>query len=138
VDENGILLLGGGISIGTGLILLAVGAIPVIVTLHFLRTAVETTGTIVELRVAPGDGIAFQAVVDFKTHEGETIRWTQFGWRSRFPGNVGEEIPMKYNPQNPHRARTADAVFMWVFGGILSSMGLLLCGIGVWLILNMQ
>lgn len=45
---------------------------------------------------------------------------------------------MKYNPQNPDRARTADAVAMWVFGGILSSMGLLLGGIGLWLILNMK
>lgn len=107
-------------------------------TLRFLRTAVDTTGNIVDLRVAPGDSPAFQAVVDFKTHEGKTIRWTQFGWRSRFPGNVGDEIPMKYNPQNQDRARTADAVAMWVFGGIVSSMGLLLGGIGLWLILNMQ
>lgn len=59
MDENGMLLLGGGISLGVGPMLLAVGAIPVMVTLRFLRTAVDTTGTIVDLRVAPGDSPAF-------------------------------------------------------------------------------
>jgi hypothetical protein len=148
MNEKGILVLGAlnvngpadvaaaGITFGVALILLAIGTIPVMRTLLFLRTAEETTGTIVELREGQGEGPIFQAVVEFKTHEGQTIRWTQPGWRSRFPGNVGDEIRMKYNPQNPNRARTADMHSTWVFGVVFSSFGLLLGAIGLWRILD--
>jgi hypothetical protein len=135
MDENGAALLFGVLTLTAGLIPLAIGIILVMRNLSFLRTAVETTGTIVELRVSP-DGEAFQPVVEFKTHEGQTIRWTQFGWRSPPPGNVGDEIPMKYNAQNPNRARIAKVSQMWLVGGMLSLMGLVVGAFGLWAILT--
>ena len=118
-----------------GLILLAIGVFLVMRTCRFLRTAVETTSTIVELRVGP-DINMYQAVVEFKTHEGQTIRWSQNGFHKPALGDVGDEIPMKYNPKNPNQARIARFVSMWFVGGILSILGLACGGIGLLFILD--
>lgn len=139
MDEKAILLLCGVICLVVGLILLAIGTIPVVRTLLFLRTAIEAPGTIVDLRVETGgESTQYQAAYEFKTHEGETIRWRQFGWRSTFPGNVGDEVTMKYNPKNPKRARTANARDMWLFGASIGISGLIVTGFGLWLLILME
>jgi hypothetical protein len=125
------MVLGGGIFLVVGLIMLALGLFLLVRTLRFLRTAVETTGTIVDFR---GSGDEFQRVVEFKTHEGKTIRWTERS-ASGQQGHVGDEIPMKYNPEKPNQARISRTSDLWLGSGALSLSGLGFAGVGLVLVI---
>jgi len=52
------------------------------------------------------------------------------------PGDVGDEIPMRYNPRNPNEAMIARALLMWYLAGTFSVVGLVIGGIGLLVLLT--
>jgi len=124
------MVLGGGVFLALGLIMLAFGLLLVMRTLRSLRSAVTITGTIVDFRGSED----IQRVVEFKTHEGNTVRWTETGG-SRQQGRVGNDIPMKYNPAKPNQARIARTSDLSLGGSALSISGLGFAGLGLVLVI---
>lgn len=95
------------------------------------------TGVIVD-RLESSDseaGTLYQVVVEFQTREGQTVRWTDSIASNPAAGDVGDQIPMKYNPDDPNEARIARAFRMWFATVFLSGMGLIFGGVGAVLLI---
>jgi hypothetical protein len=133
VDEGGTLLLVGLIFLGIGAIQLGLGVFFFVRTRRFLRTAVEATGTIVELLESSGSegGTVYQAVVEFQTADGRSIRWQEAMASNPPAGQQGDQLLMKYDPVNPQRARIAKATRLWFLPGLFGLLGLLFFALGV-------
>jgi hypothetical protein len=133
MDEGGTLLLVGLIFLGIGAIQLGLGIFFFVRTRRFLRTAVEATGTIVELLESSGSegGTVYQAVVEFQTAEGRSIRWQETMASNPPAGQQGDQLLMKYDPVNPQRARIARATRLWFLPGLFGLLGLLFFALGV-------
>jgi hypothetical protein len=133
MDEGGTLLLVGLIFLGVGAIQLGLGIFFFVRTRRFLRTAVEATGTIVELLESSGSegGTVYQAVVEFQTADGRSIRWQEAMASNPPAGQQGDQLLMKYDPVNPQRARIARATRLWFLPGLFGLLGLLFFAIGV-------
>jgi hypothetical protein len=131
-DTGGTLLLIGVIFLAVGAIQLGLGIFFFARTRRFLRTAVETTGTIVDLvesRSSEG-GTTYKAVVQFQTADGRSITWTETMASNPPAGQIGEQTPIKYDPANPNKARIAKRFRLWFLSGLLGLLGLLFLGIG--------
>ena len=131
-DTGGTLLLVGLIFLAVGAVQLGLGIFFYVRTRRFLRTAVETTGTIVDLiesRSSEG-GTTFQAVVEFQTADGRSIRWQESMASNPPAGQPGEQIPVKYDPANPDKARIAKTFRLWFLSGLLVLLGLVFLAIG--------
>ena len=102
-------------------------------TRRFLRTAVEATGTILELVESSGSegGTTYSAVVEFQAADGRTIRWEESMASNPPVGRKGDRLLMKYDRANPQRARIAKATRMWFLPVLLGSLGALFFGVGV-------
>lgn len=133
MNEGGTLLLVGLIFLGVGAIQLGLGIFFFVRTRRFLRTAVEATGTIVELIESSGSegGTVYQAVVEFQTADGRSIRWQETMASNPPAGQQGDQLLMKYDPARPQRARIAKATRLWFLPGLFGLLGLLFFGIGV-------
>jgi Protein of unknown function (DUF3592) len=122
-----------------GLIFLGVGAVQVALagffiarTRRFLRTAIDASGTIVELlesRSSEG-GPSYQAVVEFPTGDGTLIRWTETMASNPPAGQPGEQLPMKYDPADPRNARISRPFRLWFLSGLFGLLGLVFVVIG--------
>jgi Protein of unknown function (DUF3592) len=136
-DGSGTLLLVGAIFLVIGVVLFAIGGFLWMRTRRFLETAVDTTGVIVDLLESSGSdgGTVYQAVVEFQTREGQTVRWTESMASSPAAGDVGDQLPMKYNPDDPNEARIARAFRMWFVTMLLSGMGLMFGATGLVLVI---
>lgn len=132
-DSGGTLLLVGVIFLGVAAVMLGLGIFFFVRTRRFLRTAVEATGTIIELRESSGSegGTVYSAVVDFQTADGRSIRWEESMASNPPAGQPGEQLVMKYDPANPQRARIAKATRMWFMPVLFGGLGVLFLGLGV-------
>src|SRR5262249_62185567 len=94
-------------------------------TRQFLRTALEATGTIFELRESSGSegGTVYSAVVEFQTADARSIRWEGSMARNPPAGQPGEQLVMKYDPANPNKGRTAKATRMWFTPVLIRGLG---------------
>jgi len=133
MDDSSALLLVGVIFIAIGAIFIGLGIFFFIRTRRFLRTAVEVTGTIVELRESSGSegGTVYSAVVEFQTADARSIRWEESMASNPPAGQPGEQLVMKYDPANPNKARIAKATRMWFTPMLFGGLGLLFFVIGV-------
>jgi hypothetical protein len=134
VDDTGrTLVLIGVIFLAVGAIQLGLGVFFLVRTRRFLRTAVDTTGTIVDLVESSGSegGTAYSAVVEFGAADGRTIRWKESMSSNPSVGRKGDQLPMKYDPADPNNARVAKATRMWFMPGLFGGLGLLFLGLGV-------
>jgi hypothetical protein len=129
----GPLLLVALIFLAVGAVQLGLGVFFFVRTRRFLRRAVETTGTIVDLIESSGSegGTVYQAVVEFQTADGRAIRWQESMASNPPAGQPGEQIPIKYDPANPNKARIAKTFRLWFLSGLLGLLGLLFLGLGV-------
>jgi Protein of unknown function (DUF3592) len=129
----GPLLLVALIFLAVGAVQLGLGIFFFVRTRRFLRRAVETTGTIVDLIESSGSegGTVYQAVVEFQTADGRAIRWQESMASNPPAGQPGEQIPIKYDPANPNKARIAKTFRLWFLSGLLGLLGLLFLGLGV-------
>lgn len=132
-DTGGTLLLVGVIFLAVGAVQLGLGVFFFLRTRRFLSTAVSTDGTIVELIESSGSegGTVYQAVVEFQTADGRTVRWQESMASNPPAGHPGDQVPMKYDPSDPDNARIAKTFRMWFLSGLFGLLGLLFLGIGV-------
>ena len=101
-DSGGTLLLVGVIFLGVSAVMLGLGIFFFVRTRRFLRSAVDATGTILELRESSGSegGTVYSAVVEFRIADGRTIRWEESMASNPPAGRPGEQLAMKYDPAN--------------------------------------
>lgn len=131
-DAGSTLLLLGLIFLGVGAPMFGVAVFLFFRTRRFLETAVDTTGTIVDLiasRSSEG-GTVYRAVVAFKTAEGRDVQWTESMASNPPAGQPGDEVPVKYDPTNPEEARIAKPFRLWFLPGLLGLLGALFGGLG--------
>ena len=131
-DSGGTMLLVGLIFMGVGVPMFAVAVFLFFRTRRFLETAVNTTGTIVDLiaQHSSEGGISYQAVVQFKTAEGRDVIWTESMASNPPAGQPGDEVPMKYDPTDPDDARISKPFRLWFLPGLLGLLGGLFGGLG--------
>lgn len=132
MDDSNTLLLVGVIFLAIGAVFIGLSAFFVARIRRFLRTAVSTEGVILELIESSGSegGTVYQAVVEFETADGRTIRWQESMASNPPPGQAGDRVPMKYDPANPQEARIAKTFRLWFLPGLFACLGLLFFGIG--------
>ncbi len=126
-------LLVGVIFIAIGAVMLGLGIFFFVRTRRFLRTAVDATGTIVELIESSGSegGTVYQAMVEFQTADGQSIRWQESMASSPPVGQPGDTLRMKYDPANPRKARITKPTRLWFMPVLFGGLGVLFFGIGV-------
>ena len=96
------------------------------------RSWISTRGTVVEnMTVAFASGASYAPVVDFRTLEGETVRFAD-GVGSIPPDyEVGAEVKVLYDPEDVHSARGASWKRLWLAPTILTCVGLVPILLGV-------
>jgi hypothetical protein len=123
----------GAIFLGVGALEVAIGAFLYFRTRRFLETAVDTKGTVTgfEESYSSDTGTSYMPVVEFTGADGEKRKFTD-SMASNPPGyDVGETVPVKYDPSDPEDARIAKRFRLWFAAGLLGSMGLTFLIVGV-------
>ena len=133
MDNGGELLLVVIIFLAVAAVMLALGFFFLARTRRFLRTALDATGTIVDLVESSGSegGTVYQAVVEFQTADGRSVRWQETMASNPPAGEPGHDVAMKYDPADPSKARIAKATRMWFMPVLFGALGLLFLGLGV-------
>ena len=91
----------------------------------FGRQAVLATGIIVDIRIQDsGDGPNHYPVVEFKTNQGETIRFE--GQSTSPPPVKGAIVPVLYDSSDPKNARINTFVDRWLFPMLFTPLGLVM------------
>ncbi len=133
MSDKGVLILVGLLFVGIGLVFGGLAWFFLAQTRRFLRTAVDATGTIIDLIESSGSegGTTYSAVVRFQTADGREIQWTESMASNPPPGQRGDTLGMKYDPENPQRARIAKASRLWFMPALFGGLGVLFFIIGV-------
>ena len=91
----------------------------------FGRQAVPATGSIVDLRISDsGDGPNHYPIVEFKTNQGETIRFE--GLPTSPPSVKGTVVAVLYSSTDPKNARINTFVDRWLFPSLFTPVGLVM------------
>ena len=91
----------------------------------FGRQAVSATGFIVDIRIHDsGDGPNHYPIVEFKTIQGETIRFE--GLSTSPPPVKGTVVPVLYSLADPKNARINTFVDRWLFPSLFTPVGLVM------------
>lgn len=126
------MFLTGLILAGVGVLILVVGAVTGLRIRSLLSTAAEAQGKVVGfIQQSSGEGgTSKHAQVEFTTAAGETVTFTE---ASQTVGGlaVGSEVPVKYNPAQPKKARIATGGRLWVSTIVLVALGAVLLIVGV-------
>lgn len=118
-----------------GLLFFGIGLFVVIDTQHFLqRATAATTAVVVECdRTEKG---ACTPTLQFKTPSGETITVTSSVSSTAF--EVGQQMPVVYDPHHPQEARMSSWFALWLFPSIFLGVGgvlfLLAGSVTLWLL----
>lgn len=107
----GCLLLGG---IGVG-----------IVTVLFISTAETATGTITssETEVSDDGNTRYRPTFVFAVN-GRDYTVTATSFVSPSPGDIGDTVPVLYDPRNPRNARIDAFVYTWLLAVVLAGLGI--------------
>jgi hypothetical protein len=102
------------------------------------RSWVSARGTVVDnVVVAYATGASYAPVVDFRTMDGQTVRFVD-GVGSIPPDyEVGTEVKILYDPADVHNARIVSWTRLWLGPTLLIGSGLapvLIAGLVLWLI----
>lgn len=94
--------------------MVALGLFFLLRTIAFLRGAVATQGTVVGMEQYPGDhGPTYSPVVECVRPNGQPQRFTEES-SSSHPGlQVGDAVPVKFDPERPESARIDQPFRMW-------------------------
>ena len=127
------MMLAGIILDAIGVLFLVVGAVTGVGIRRFLSTAVATQGTVVGfVKQTSGSegGTSTHAQVEFAAPDGTTVKFTE---KSQTFGGlaVGAEVPVKYDPAKPGKARIATSGRLWVNTIVLAGLGAVLLIVGV-------
>jgi hypothetical protein len=131
-----------GIVLGAvGLLFLTIGVVSALRTRKFLNTSVAVQGELVgfeEQVLTDSDGdrtSSTHAVVQFVSAAGATVTFTEGS--QTFGGlQVGDPVPVRYDPSQPERARIATGGRLWVRNIVVLALGagLLIAGVIVTLV----
>jgi hypothetical protein len=118
------------VSFQLGLLMIAIGLVPgslggliFLRRLRFLRTTCATSGVVEKVTLVHlVDGNAYQPKITFTTQTGENVVLTFVGLSNPPLFRVGQEVPVVYDPSNPHKARIRSFASLWfaslLFGGL--------------------
>jgi hypothetical protein len=117
--------------VGTAILLLAIAVFLIIRTRMFLKRAVETTGTVVAYVTSHSSegGPTYKPVIEFRAN-GRLARFTDTMGSSPPAYDIGEVIPVKYDPQRPNKARPNKPFRLWFAPGLLILLALVFGGVG--------
>ena len=130
-----ILKIIGFILILVGLIMLLVSGIAFFSARNFIRDSVVTTGTVVDLvledSMSDDMGPVYHPVVSFMTHDGETVEF-KASYGSNPPRySRGDEIKVRYDAYNPHKARLDSFFDLWGIPIIFGAIGFVIIDAGI-------
>ncbi|GFO54015.1 hypothetical protein GMSM_10220 [Geomonas sp. Red276] len=115
-----ILLLGGG--------LLCFGLFKLFDTVKFATVSASATGTVTGFSASRGSGTkgstTFAPEVAFRAPSGRLIRFRSQLSTNRITNKVGEKVPVKYDPGDPHHAEIDGFLPMWGLPIILLAIGI--------------
>lgn len=133
MSDKGVLILVGLLFVGIGVVFGALAWFFLARTRRFLRTAVDAIGIIVDLIESSGSegGTVYSAVVRFQTADGQEIQWTESMASNPPAGQRGDQLPMRYDPADPQKARIAKTSRLWFMPLLFGGMGVLFFAIGV-------
>jgi hypothetical protein len=95
------------------LAMVAIGLFFMVRTIVFLREAVSTEGRIIALNGSSGSkGTTYYPEVEYIRPDGQPQRFKEGGSSNR-PGEVGEMVPVKFDPERPERARIDKPFRLW-------------------------
>jgi hypothetical protein len=121
---------------GVGILILIVGAVTGFRVRSLLNTAAEARGRVVGFvkQSSSEGGSTKHAEVEFATASGETVTFTE---TSQTMGGlaVGSEVPVKYDPARPKKARIATSGRLWGTVVMLIVVGIALLIVGVVLVI---
>ena len=96
---------------------------------RFLATAVDVEGTVLghESRMSTsssgGRSTSYHPVVQFATLEGRSMQFTDNVGGSPPSHDVGETVPVKYDPGDPADARISTGFRLWFGPGLVGLLG---------------
>jgi hypothetical protein len=124
--------------LGVGAVFVVVAYLCSVPTRRFLLTAVDATGTVVDLAESSrpeGGGSRFSVIVEFRTAGGATVRWTERTASDPPVGQPGEAVPIKYDPTDPQRARLGTPARLWLLPRLFGTIGAAFFGTGAILVI---
>jgi hypothetical protein len=126
----------GPIFFGVGLLLLVIAIFLIYRTRRFLARAVDTTGTVISFVTSHSSegGVTYKPVVQFQVG-GQVVQFVDSMGSSPPSYEVGEVLPVKYDPLNPQKARPNKPFRLWFAPGLLILMGAIFGGIGAAMLL---
>ncbi len=131
------------VSFQLGLLMIAIGLLPgglggliLLNRLRFLRTTRATFGVVEEVTLRHlVDGNSYQPKITFTTQAGDKIVLTSVGMSNPPKFRVGQEVPVVYDPSNPHRARIRSFASLWFASLLFGMIGSVFFLIGLMLLL---
>ncbi|MGI8796561.1 MAG: DUF3592 domain-containing protein [Acidimicrobiia bacterium] len=114
---------------GLGALLFSIGAFWFMRVRRFLATAVDVEGTVLghqsrrSRSTSGGSATSYYPVVQFATAEGRSVEFTDQVGGSPPSHDVGETVPVKYDPGDPEHARIATGFRLWFGPGLIVLLG---------------
>lgn len=134
-------LLVGAILSCVGVVFLIVGVAIGADTVSFLASAERTEGVVVELTERTStsrdtDGhtrtsTTWYPTVEFSTGAGETVTFESSVGSDPPTHDVGEEVPVAYDPANPSDAKVATGLSLYLLPLIFGGLGVVLSAVGI-------
>ncbi|MDP3976258.1 MAG: DUF3592 domain-containing protein [bacterium] len=119
------------IMIIVGLLMMGGAGYFILQTIQFIRVSVTTTGVVTDIQSYRGnDDTTYSSIVTFAPKRGEEITFTQSSSSSWIPYNIGDTVPVRYNPENPKDAEINSFTDLWMIPLILFIMGAVIFGVG--------
>ena len=107
-----------------GGVILIVGLALAVNTALFISRAVVTDATVVEVSTSWHEGDPmFQPTFEFDTPDG-TVLGGPTAASSEWDYELGEQVEVRYDPDDPERAIPTDAFSTWIIPGVVAVMGL--------------
>jgi hypothetical protein len=122
--------------LGIAGVLVLIALVQVISTLLFLNRATDTYGRVTDYEQVQNQiafmedtGYLYYPVVEFETERGERYTFVSPSGRSERIYETGQEVPVRYLPQDPNNAKLSSFLGTWgqaaVFGGLAALFGVL-------------
>lgn len=128
------------VPVGVGFLLFSMAVIMYVRIRLFIKTAQAVKGTVIEMvyrrKSTSNRGGGYLAIYQFRTIDGKKIKAKDSLSRNPPQFQVGQEIDVLYNPENPHNARINKWLNLYFLPVLLGGLGLLFGGIGVLIVFS--
>jgi hypothetical protein len=118
--------------IAIGAAFVAFGLFSLIRTRQFLQRAVTVEGTVVDLGAHSGSkGVVYSPTVEYRTPDGGVHRIEDEGSSSHPGVELGDTVPVRYDPGRPEKGRMGTPLRLWGLGGFFVLLGLIFLVVGL-------